>query len=264
MQHYAQKCAMKVAVADRSVIERIYFGVGGYLFVVATRVILGTMVGALAVTAAFAVPAIGAPDLARVAARAGVRSSFFTPASADPKLAALIARSGLGATPFRFTPADSRGQRRIAAIAAPVTAPQAVVTLRGTPATTSVGVVPFAYNLDGAAPKPRAVINGDVKFDLAASTTARKPMDLGTSLSGRRSISKFKSTTEKTVDGNTRLVTDLPNSSIDVGGSYSLSKNIDVTAGVRYKAQDRDRLSRLTDDARRDSQAVYVGTAFRF
>ena len=40
-----------------------------------------------------------------------------------------------------------------------------------------------------------------------------------------------------------------------------LTKNIDVTAGVRYKSDDR--IEPLTD-TRRDSQAVYVGTAFRF
>ena len=46
-------------------------------------------------------------------------------------------------------------------------------------------------------------------------------------------------------------------------GSYSLTRNLDVTAGVRYERSERERLPRLTDD-RRDSQAVYVGTAFRF
>jgi hypothetical protein len=35
-----------------------------------------------------------------------------------------------------------------------------------------------------------------------------------------------------------------------------------VTAGLRYQS-DRERLAQLKDD-RRDSQAVYVGTAFRF
>jgi hypothetical protein len=48
---------------------------------------------------------------------------------------------------------------------------------------------------------------------------------------------------------------------VDVVSSYRLTKNLDVTAGVRYKADDR--FQPLTD-ARRDSQAVYVGTAFRF
>jgi predicted porin len=52
------------------------------------------------------------------------------------------------------------------------------------------------------------------------------------------------------------------NYSLDVGGSYSLSKRIALTGGVRYNIE-RDRLSALKDD-RRDSQAVYVGTAFKF
>ena len=222
------------------------------------------MVGAVAVTAAFAMPAIGAPDGARRAAPRAGSTSFFTPASADPKLAALIARSGLGAQPFRFTPADSRGgQRRVADVASPVAAPKAVVTLRGAPSALPMGMVaPFAYDLKTDAPK-RPAINGDIKFDLAPGT-ARKPMDLGTSLSGRRQTNKFRSSAEKPGDANSRLANDMPNYSIDVGGAYSLNKNIDVTAGVRYKAQDRERLSRLTEDARRDSQAVYVGTALRF
>ena len=50
--------------------------------------------------------------------------------------------------------------------------------------------------------------------------------------------------------------------SLGVGGSYRLTRNLDVTGGVRYKIQ-RDRLEPLADQ-RRDSQAVYVGTAFRF
>jgi hypothetical protein len=44
--------------------------------------------------------------------------------------------------------------------------------------------------------------------------------------------------------------------------SYQIARNLDVTGGVRYKIQ-RDRLEPLADQ-RRDSQAVYVGTAFRF
>jgi predicted porin len=50
--------------------------------------------------------------------------------------------------------------------------------------------------------------------------------------------------------------------SLDVGGSYSLSKRVALTGGVRYNIE-RDRLSTLQDN-RRDSQAVYIGTAFKF
>ena len=52
------------------------------------------------------------------------------------------------------------------------------------------------------------------------------------------------------------------NYSLDVGGAYSVTRNIAVTGGVRYRI-DHERLSAVTD-ARRDSQAVYVGTAFKF
>ena len=44
--------------------------------------------------------------------------------------------------------------------------------------------------------------------------------------------------------------------------SYSLSRRIALTGGVRYNIE-RDRMPALKDD-RRDSQAVYVGTAFKF
>ena len=50
---------------------------------------------------------------------------------------------------------------------------------------------------------------------------------------------------------------------LDVGGAYSIARNVDVTAGARYRIA-RDRLEPLAGDDRRDSQAVYVGTAFRF
>lgn len=49
---------------------------------------------------------------------------------------------------------------------------------------------------------------------------------------------------------------------VDLGGSYRVSRNIDVTAGVRY-SQERDRLKPATD-GKKDNQAVYVGTQFRF
>ena len=52
------------------------------------------------------------------------------------------------------------------------------------------------------------------------------------------------------------------NKGVRVGGSYRLTHNLDLTGGVRYKIQ-HDRLEPLTDQ-RRDSQAVYIGTAFRF
>lgn len=231
---------------------------------VAKRVILGTIVGALAVAGAFAVPAFGTPDAARrVAKPLSATQIFFTPASADPKLAALIARSGIGTAPFRFTPAESRGIGRPAAAALQIAMPKAgVVTLRGTSSdigSAAVGVAPIAYDLVATTAAKRLSVPGDApKVDLGTSPSGRR-LDPGFNLS---KPSKLKAVTDRP-PADTRLTGSGP-TLIDVGGAYSLRRNIDVTAGVRYKAQDRDRLAPLPDDRRGDSQAVYVGTTFKF
>ncbi|MFK4873328.1 hypothetical protein [Novosphingobium sp. ZW T3_23] len=49
---------------------------------------------------------------------------------------------------------------------------------------------------------------------------------------------------------------------VDLAGSFRVTNNLDVTAGLRY-SQERERLVPLTD-GRQDSQAVYVGTQFKF
>ena len=60
-----------------------------------------------------------------------------------------------------------------------------------------------------------------------------------------------------------RTLETLGEQSVDVGGSYRVTRNFDVTAGVRY-SQDRDRIKSMSPDGKSDSQAVYVGTQFRF
>ena len=64
-------------------------------------------------------------------------------------------------------------------------------------------------------------------------------------------------------EGTQRILAEDEAYSLDVGGAYSIARNIDVTAGARYRIS-RDRLEPLAGAARRDSQAVYIGTAFRF
>ncbi len=54
-----------------------------------------------------------------------------------------------------------------------------------------------------------------------------------------------------------------PQEQVDVGGSYRVSGSLDVTAGVRRTSQQSERLRPLTD-GKKDNQAVYVGTQFRF
>ena len=219
------------------------------------------MVGALAVAAAFAMPAFGRPDMAVHAVNTlSGRQIFFTPASADPKLAALIARNGVSSSAFRFTPADSIGNRRAAVVALRLNLPSAgLVTLRGLggdPAAPSVE--PIAYNLAATTAAKRLSVPGEApKMDLGTSPSGRR-LDPGFNLSRP---SKLKAVTDRPPT-ETRLTAAGPQM-IDVGGAYSLRRNIDVTAGVRYKAQDRDRFAPLPSD-RADSQAVYVGTTFKF
>jgi hypothetical protein len=233
--------------------------------VVATRVIVGIVAGALTAAAAVAMPAIGAPDRIHRAASLPIAvGSFFTPASADPKLAALIARSGFGATPFRFTPADSRNaSRRVVDLAKARSVIPGVTPPRVTGNTASVGLAPIAFNLATSDAQKNFSLSGDLaKVDLATVSGSRKSTDSSALYSGRRANAKLTAHTDQPTPGATHLI-GVPSYSIDVGGSYSLTKNFDVTAGVRYKSQDRDRLTRLTSD-RPDSQAVYVGTAFKF
>lgn len=59
-----------------------------------------------------------------------------------------------------------------------------------------------------------------------------------------------------------RTLEGLGEQSVDLGGSYRVTRNLDVTAGVRL-SQERSRLAPLTDGVE-DDQAVYVGTQLRF
>lgn len=191
----------------------------------------------------------------------------FTPASADPKLAAALARSGLGASGFRFTPSEAPdGSDNGVALAVHGR------TARGddrdqdaSAKPASVSLTPIAYNLGVAVGWKRFAITGDMSHvDLAGQPGSSQSVDVGVSYTGHRVSGRIKATSEKPLDSSPRLIAENPNYTIDVGGSYSLTRNLDVTAGVRYKSeQDRNRLQQV-DDTRHDSQAVYIGTAFRF
>ena len=102
------------------------------------------------------------------------------------------------------------------------------------------------------------------RVDLINQPGSRERADVGVSYSGKRVAGRVTAATDRPLANTPALIGDKPSYSIDVGGSYSLTRNLDVTAGVRYKSEtERERLPRLTDN-RRDSQSVYVGTAFRF
>jgi hypothetical protein len=191
----------------------------------------------------------------------------FTPAAADPKLAAILARSGLPESGFRFTPSESgRASSRAVTVAVRARSgnlPRTALRSEMAAATPTVSLAPIAYNLGVSVGWKRFAVSGDVaKVDLVAQPGSRERANLGVSYAGKRISGRVQATADRPLEDTPVLIGDKPSYSIDVGTSYSLTRNIDVTAGMRYKSE-RDRLPKLTED-RRDSQAVYVGTAFRF
>jgi len=230
------------------------------------------LLGAFVATALVA-PAVGAPDAGRrlVPAEQSASSrsiSTFTPASADPRLAALLARSGLKGSDFRFTPSDTRRGSRAVTVAvrarsSVATRQDARVGLLDSASGPSVGLVPVAFDLGASVGWKRFALSGEViRLDLASLPGSRESVDVGVSYVGKRASARLKAIADRPIGNLPRLVADDPSVAIDVAGSYSIARNIDLTAGVRYK-RENNRLERLTDN-RRDSQAVYVGTAFRF
>jgi len=231
------------------------------------RWIAGAGLGALVAAAFTLAPALnaqqnrGAERLSTPMAR-GIGT--FTPASADPKLAAVLARAGMTGSGFRFTPSEStRRSPRDITVAVRARSNRAVRDERIASATESVSLAPIAYNLGVSVGWKRFAVSGDVgKIDMAGQPGSREMADIGISYTGNRASARIKAGTERPTGDVPALVAVDPSYSIDVGSSYSLTRNLDVTAGVRYKSE-RERLPRIADD-RRDSQAVYVGTAFRF
>jgi hypothetical protein len=190
--------------------------------------------------------------------------SSFTPANADPKLAAALAGKGLPLTDFKFTPAPAKGrpsQVRVA-IRARTTAPQLADSTA--PAAAVSALTPTTYNLGVAIGWRRFAVAGDVAKvkDADPAIGGRESAVVGVSYSLQRFTGRVAVGAERTAGNPLPALRKGNNVSFDVGGSYDISHRIALTGGVRYNIE-RDRLSALQDD-RRDSQAVYVGTAFKF
>ncbi|EDL49643.1 hypothetical protein [Erythrobacter sp. SD-21] len=204
----------------------------------------------------------------------------FTPAGADPELAQKVARL-VGEDALRFTPASKPVPQRDRTVNFAVRVDDATArTLSGrtsleplaatSAVQTALPVAPTRYNL-GIARGYQSFAQPTRSVTAAAVAEGLKDIampDLGTFDSKEQDgkPSRFQSrialeqeglagSTPRTLEGAGRQ-------RVDLGGSYRLSRNLDVTAGVRIK-QDRDRLGPLTDGME-DDQAVYVGTQIRF
>ena len=194
--------------------------------------------------------------------------STFTPANADPKLAAALAGSkGLPLADFKFTPAPSKGrpsQVRVA-IRARVASPAPAPAMNVAAASAVSALTPSGYNLGAAIGWKRFAVSGDVTKvkDADPALGGRETTVLGVSYSlNKRLTTRVALGSDRATDKPLQALRKGDAVSVDAGASYSLSRRLALTGGVRYNIE-HDRNSALQDD-RRDSQAVYVGTAFKF
>lgn len=193
--------------------------------------------------------------------------SAFTPANADPKLAAALAGRGLSLSDMKFTPAPAKGrpsQLRVA-IRARSSGPSANSGTSALEAAPSISALtPTSYNLGLAVGWRRFAVAGDVAKVTNADPAlgGRESAVLGVSYSLKRFTGRVAVGADRSAGHPLPALRKGDNYSLDVGGAYSLAKGVALTGGVRYQIE-RDRLSALQDE-RRDSQAVYIGTAVKF
>ena len=194
----------------------------------------------------------------------------FTPAQADPRLAAALASRPALANDFGFTPAAAKrrpSQVRVAVRARATTPVQAAVQARELathPVNEGVSLAPASYNLGVAVGWRRFAVTGDVAKGKAENPAlgSREGAVVGVNYNLNRLTGRVAASADRT-DG--RQIAALANNNsyaLDVGAAYNISSKVAVTGGVRYKIE-REKLASFSDQ-RRDSQAVYVGTALKF
>jgi hypothetical protein len=216
--------------------------------------------------------AVGAPSFSKLG------FDVFTPASVDPALAARVADKAK-ARGFRFTPARAAplAGKRTVTVAVRVDDQNAQAISVRKP----IEVAPGRAIGVGGLEASRFQLGAARGYKSFARTLSR-PVDLSASVSSATlpDLAQFEPSRPKAEDKPSRLQPRIeledreiagrsPNTldsigaqSVDVGGSFRLSPNLNVTAGVRY-SQERQRLDPLTNSVQ-DSQAVYVGTQIKF
>ncbi len=243
--------------------KQMQFGISPAALIAGAVLLLALPSAVLAFSARFEPHSDGLAEAAK--------TSDFLPASVDPRLARQFAVSSLPAGQvFRFTPAGiSTRTNRSVTVAVRVDAETArAVSVRkplGEVAVvtglTPLRIAPTAYSLGVARGSQSfalpAVISRIDMPDLAAFKPNAGAKDQPSRFNPRLSLDAREKAgrSPRTFEANGEQT-------VDLGGSYRLGKNLDVTAGVRYQ-QTRDRLVPLTD-GKQDSQAVYVGTQFKF
>ena len=226
-----------------------------------------------------AVPTAGLAVDAFATERARVTDSNgfpFTPASVDPKLAEFVAKRATGgAHMMRFTPAGltERGSHSITVavrvngdsaqaiqVRSAIAAAQDQMSASG-----AMHIVSARYNLGLARgyqsfAQP-TVLSQKLSDAAIPDLSSFKPAPLQPEQSRFASHIALAHEDKPGVSPRTREA--LGEQSIDLATSYRLTRNLDVSAGVRY-SQQHDHLAPVSQPTAQDSQAVYIGTQFRF
>jgi hypothetical protein len=198
----------------------------------------------------------------------------FTPASVDPELAARVADKAR-ARGVHFTPASAppiTGKRTVTvAVRVDDDTARAVSVLKALEAVPGRGTGLAGFDSSkfqlGAA---RGYKSFTRTVDLSANVQNLALPDLAQFEPTRAKADSKPSRLQPRIEFSDREIAGRSPNTLDstaqqtvgVGGSFRLSPNLNVTAGVRY-SQERERLDPLTNSVQ-DSQAVYVGTQIKF
>jgi len=192
--------------------------------------------------------------------------SSFTPSIKDPRLAAAYARiaASAGKQNFRFTPTSGSlsGQRSVTVMVR--TGSDRVMVSR---TLEPVDIKPVAFSLNAARNSWRKLALPEV-----VGRKALDPVPVETMVDGKNfsldSARKDRFSTKVLVENRREPGQALRPSadqdySLGLASSYALTRNLNVTAGVRYNSNAAGRLSPMTDE-RQDAQALYLGTVLKF
>jgi hypothetical protein len=222
--------------------------------------------------------ALGSLDQ-RVSLPATGSFAALTPASVDPRLAKFVARRSNGrALLMRFTPAGvaERASRSVTVAiridedsARAISVRSAIAAAQDqVAAASSVRIAPTRFNLglsrgyQSFAKAPSPVLSRSLS-DASIPNLAEFRPSPGARPDESRFGARIAVEEQAKTGASPKTLDSRSDQAVDVAGSYRLTRNLDVTAGVRY-SQERDRLAPMAETTQQDSQAVYVGTQFRF
>ncbi|ABC64547.1 hypothetical protein ELI_12275 [Erythrobacter litoralis HTCC2594] len=201
----------------------------------------------------------------------------FTPAGVDPDLAERVSnRYAASRKAMRFTPASSKpiADRTVTVAvrlddetARAISIRSALDKARNAPGRRDVAIAPTSFDLGMARgfqsfAKPASELPAGVSKIEMPDLSQFRPSEGAQADKPNRFQPRIALENERSVGRAPRTIEGAGDPSVDVGGSYRVTRNLDVTAGVRL-SQERSRLSPLTDGVE-DDQAVYVGTQLRF